>query len=77
MLYADDTQLNVEFNKSSMVASLQHLKLCIDGIKSWMSQNILKLNEDKTEVIAFGSRKYLEGVPSIAFTPPTSEAGVR
>ena len=55
-----------EFNKSSKAASLQHLELCIDGIKSWMSQNILKLNEDKTEVIVFGSRKYLEGMPSIS-----------
>ena len=27
MLYADDTQLYVEFNKSSMAASLQHLEL--------------------------------------------------
>ena len=66
MLYADDTQLYVEFNKSSMAASLQHLELCIDGIKSWMSQNILKLNEDKTEVIVFWIRKYLEGMPSIS-----------
>ena len=66
MLYADDTQLYVEFNKSSMAASLQHLELCIDGIKSWMSQNILKLSEDKTEVVVFGSRKYLEGMPSIS-----------
>ena len=49
-----------------MAAPLQHLELCIDGIKSWMSQNILKLNEDKTEVIVFGSRKYLEGMPSIS-----------
>ena len=57
MLYADDTQLYVEFNKSSMAASLQHLRPFIDGIKSWMSQNILKLNEDKTEVIVFGSWK--------------------
>ena len=65
MLHADDTRLYVEFNKSSMAASLQHLKLWIDGINSWMSQNILKLNEDKTEVIVFGSRKYLEGMPSI------------
>ena len=47
---------------SSMAASLQHLELCIDG----MSQNILKLNEDKIEVIVFGSRKYLEGMPSIS-----------
>ena len=48
-----------------MAASLQHLELCIDGIKSWMSQNILKLNEDKT-VIVFGSRKYLEVMPYIS-----------
>ena len=27
MLYADDTQLYVEFNKSSMAASLQHLEI--------------------------------------------------
>ena len=66
MLYADDSQLYVEFNKSSMASSLQHLELCIDGIKSWMLQNILKLNEDKTEVIVFRSRKYLEGMPSIS-----------
>ena len=32
MLYADDTQLYVEFNKSSMAASLLHLELWIDGI---------------------------------------------
>ena len=42
MLYADDTQLYVEFNRSPMAASSQHLELCIDGIKSWMFQNILK-----------------------------------
>ena len=65
-MYAADTQLYVEFNKSSMAASLQDLEVCIDGIKSWMSQNILKLNEDKTEVIVVGSRKYLEGMPSIS-----------
>ena len=64
MLYADDTQLYVEFNKSSMAVSWNFIY--IDSIKSWMSQNILKLNEDKTEVIGFGSRKYLEGMPSIS-----------
>ena len=66
MLYSDDTQLYVKFNKSSMAASLQHLELYIDGIKSWMSQNSFKLNEDKIEVIVFGSRKYLKGMSSIS-----------
>ena len=64
MLYADDTQLYVEFEKGSMDESITLLELCIDDIKAWMS-HILKLNEDKTEVIIFGSRNHMEVIPSI------------
>ena len=31
------------------------MQLCIDDIKSWMCNNQLKLNEDKTETIVFST----------------------
>ena len=53
-LYADDTQIYFSFDIHSKDPDLSDIRNCFQEIKMWMSQNFLKLNEDKTEVIEIG-----------------------
>jgi hypothetical protein len=55
--YADDSQLYCAFHHIERQQSLQSLELCVMDIKSWMKRNWLKLNDDKTEVMVFGTRR--------------------
>lgn len=58
-LYADDTQLYVSYDLDSpeqFKAAVCKIEECIADIRSWMSQNKLKLNDDKTELMYFSSR---------------------
>ena len=58
-LYADDTQLYIAFKPScpsSKSDGIKKLEGCIGEIRKWMSENMLKLNEDKTEVLVITSR---------------------
>ena len=61
--YADDTQLCLSFKKTSdnaiVKSEILNLEKCLCDISVWMSQNKLKLNYDKTEIILFGSKKHL------------------
>ena len=61
--YADDTQLCLSFKKTSdnviVKCEILNLETCLCDISVWMSQNKLKLNNDKTEIILFGSKKHL------------------
>jgi hypothetical protein len=53
-LYADDTQLYLSFKPSIPSSSQQTFDImskCIYEIRQWMTQNFLKLNDDKTEVL--------------------------
>uniref|UniRef100_A0A3Q2ZS88 Reverse transcriptase domain-containing protein n=1 Tax=Kryptolebias marmoratus TaxID=37003 RepID=A0A3Q2ZS88_KRYMA len=52
--YADDTQIYVPLRKADST-SFRSLFLCLEDLKAWMALNFLKLNEDKTEVVFFGS----------------------
>ena len=56
MLYADDTQLYVMFNKSQCEDSLEVLRACISDVKIWAVNNKLSLNESKTEILHFTSK---------------------
>lgn len=60
-VYADDTQLYFSFKSSQTEANLciQNLEKCITNIRQWMKENFLKLNDDKTEFLLFGSRQQL------------------
>ena len=56
--YADDTQLYLRFDPTSD-CSTEDCKLvmqrCIEDVRKWMAQNMLKLNNDKTEVLLIGA----------------------
>ena len=54
-MYADDTQLYVSLEPKDIHDSINKLNLCIKDIKLWMENNFLKLNNEKTEYIIFGT----------------------
>ena len=62
--YADDTQLCLSFNSSQQHANsaIATLELCINEIRQWMISNFLKLNDEKTEFMLFGSHQQLSKI---------------
>ncbi|KAI2644961.1 RNA-directed DNA polymerase from mobile element jockey [Labeo rohita] len=54
--YADVTQIYLALSPNDY-SPTDSLCQCIDEINSWMCQNFLQLNEEKTEVTAFGSKE--------------------
>ena len=58
-IYADDTQAYICFNENNKERVLNQLEKCLDEVRMWMAANWLKLNDDKTEFIVFGSKKSL------------------
>ena len=50
-MFADDTQLHFSDSKDNYHQLVQTLQDCFTDIKLWMSQNRLKLNDDKTEAL--------------------------
>ena len=61
-LYADDTQLYLPFDPQNSKSAMEQMIACIAEIKLWMANNYLKLNEDKTEFIIFGTPHDLKSV---------------
>ena len=68
-LYTDDTPTYISFkpsvpnSKSDCIAGIEK---CIEEINIWMTQNLLKLNSDKTEFIPLGTRQQLSKVGDIS-----------
>ena len=61
-LYADNTQIYLSFKPSisnSKFDCIARIEKCINEINIWMTQNLLKLNSDKTEFILFSTRHQL------------------
>ena len=56
--YADDTQIYLTFNTSctnDMISNKSKVEACIQDIKNWMTQNKLKMNNSKTDIIVISS----------------------
>ena len=57
MIYADDTQAYVTFtNETQWQGTCTAIAACVNDIKRWMSNNFLKLNQEKTEFIVFSPK---------------------
>ena len=75
--YADDTQLYIKFDpksQSSLQESIACVEKCAMDIKIWMSKKMLKLNDDKTEVLSITSpyfQKSVYPIPLLKLISPT------
>ena len=67
-LYADDTQLYKSFKPETNESALIRLELSIEDIRQWMARYFLKLNENKTEFMVFGSKTDLDRVTGCSIT---------
>ena len=50
-IYADDTQLYISFKHVDVFTTVSDIEYCLRDIKNWMSENFLKINEDKTKFL--------------------------
>ena len=57
--YADDTELQKAAPPSDFSQLTSETGTCIADVKIWMNENKLKLNDDKTELLAVGDRNTL------------------
>ena len=79
-LYADDTQLFISFAASDLSANIVHLRATIDLVSNWMSSNLLRLNQAKTEFLLIGLSAQLSKItdptlrmpPNVAIVPADS-----
>ena len=68
-MYADDQQIYLSFKPSKAgdkESCIRRLEMCISEIREWMIVNKLKLNDDKTEFIVFGSRQQLSKIGEVS-----------
>ena len=72
-LFADDTQLQKSAPLSEVTNLTKELNACTDDIKTWMTENQLKLNDDKTEALLFPFSSSLK--PSTVSLPDSLTLG--
>ena len=61
-MFADDTQLHLAINSNSVKSqseAKEKLEKCVSSISSWMTENRLKLNSEKTEFMLIGTKQQL------------------
>lgn len=62
-LYADDSQLYISFHPSrpsELQNIIERTNNCLAEIKKWMTENFMKLNESKTELLIMGKPLVLQ-----------------
>ena len=68
-LYADDTQLYIAFkpcSTTSKTEAIARIEACVEDIRIWMTNNLLKLNDDKTELIIITTREDISKIVNIS-----------
>ena len=53
-LHAADTQIYLELDSRNFDSSITELTNCLEAVQTWMGNNKLKLNRDKTGFIVIG-----------------------
>ena len=53
--FAEDTQLQVSVPPSNIQSAISSLETCLSDIQTWMLENKLKLNNDKTKALLLSS----------------------
>ena len=48
--------MTMDHSNNNWRDGLARIELCVSEIRVWMNQNMLKLNDDKTELIVFTSK---------------------
>ena len=69
--FADDHTLRDQFkanNRDNEIASISRLENSTDDLKTWMDENRLRMNSDKTEFIMFGSKVQLSKCDTTSLT---------
>eukprot|EP00914_Ancora_sagittata_P027124 GHVO01053150.1.p1 GENE.GHVO01053150.1~~GHVO01053150.1.p1 ORF type:complete len:410 (-),score=27.98 GHVO01053150.1:333-1382(-) len=56
-LYADDTQLWIRCKPQEPHDAITQMESCIAAVKSWMTENLLKMNNEKTEFLVISSKQ--------------------
>ena len=84
--YADDSQLQKSSPPNEIPELIESMQLCVDDVRSWMTQNKLKLNDGKTEAMIISSSKMFKkisypssmtiGSASIPFATSVKNLGV-
>ena len=74
--YADDTQLDMTMDHSNndWRDGLARIELCVCEIREWIKQNMLKLNDDKTELGTYGKTCSM-AIPAMRTRPMTPIIG--
>ena len=86
--YADDTQKYLSFrlkDKDSLKSAVSKLQSSLSAVQLWMSANMLKMNNGKTELIVFAPKSHLQdladltvnvGGKTIELSPAVDNLGV-
>ena len=73
--YADDVQIYTSFKAGELQSrtdAISRVNRCLEDVRQWMADNMLKLNESKTEMVLFSSKHR----PSLADDFTVSVGGV-
>ena len=63
--YADDSQVALAFSLDALVDQIdafERIESCADSVRTWMFQNKLKLNDDKTIFMLLGNKPQVNKV---------------